>query len=132
MDFILDGEIPTKKNFWKVGRNRQGTAYIYNAKKVKRWEYDNFFLLKSLYRNRPKIEGDVLLETVFYIRRDKDIDNMLGTLQDLIQKVIIYDDKQIKKVIATKVLSPDSQRVFFKIKKYVKTRDKKSISKKSE
>jgi len=117
MEFILIGEVPSKKNFWKIGRNRYGQAYIYQANKVSKWTHDNGLLLKSLYKEKP-IENDVRISAEFHIKRDKDLDNMLGTLFDLIQGILIKDDKQIKEIgRCRKIKTSGECKVYFTIEK---------------
>jgi Holliday junction resolvase RusA-like endonuclease len=114
MEFLLNGEIPTKKNHYKIRRDKWGNPVMYQSKQVKKWEYDNFFLLKSLYKG-AKILEPIKLVATFYIHRDKDLDNMLNTLQDLLQKVVIENDSQVFEIEAKKERVLENQRVYFKI-----------------
>lgn len=99
VNFVLPGEVPSKKNSWALGNGR-----IYTPGDVKRWVKDSLWLLKPILRKNSTITQKCHLEAIFCISHDKDIDNMLGSLMDLLQTSgLIKNDRLIVEVKASKV-----------------------------
>ena len=105
ISFTLDGEMPSKKNAWKGGRGR-----VYLPADLNR-ELDAFlWQLKAVLvreKIRKPIEAPAEIFVCFYTCDAKrDTDNMLTTLQDLLQKAgMVKNDNQFYKVGAQRVLT---------------------------
>lgn len=68
----------------------------------------------------------VRLSADFYIKRDKDIDNMLNSLQDCLEGIVIENDKQITELgFCKKVLveGKDQCQVVFNIEELIQNDD---------
>lgn len=94
--FILEGEMPSKKNSWS--RNAQGQVYI--PAKITGKINDFLWQLKSI-RVQMKLwepwEFPVEVVTEFHGSVEKDLDNITTTLLDILQKAhIIKNDKQVR------------------------------------
>lgn len=98
ISFILFGEVPSKKNSWALGNGK-----IYTPNNIKRWVKDSIWLLKPVMRKHKMITEKCQLEAQFYIKHDKDIDNMLGSLMDLLQGAgLLKNDRLVVEVLAKK------------------------------
>lgn len=99
INFILPGEVPSKKNSWHVSARGQ----VYTAPEIKKWVNDSLWLLKPVLRQCAPITQKCRLEAAFYITHDKDIDNMLGSLLDLLQtSKLLANDRLVVAVEAKK------------------------------
>lgn len=95
--FVLEGEMPSKKNRWSRGKNGQ----VYIPADVKK-ELDDFLWQLASIRAKQKIikplVGEMRIEVSFYGQGEKkDLDNLFTTLLDLLQKgQIIKNDRYVK------------------------------------
>lgn len=97
-EIILKGEMLSKKNNWR--RGRYGNVYL-DAKNQARVDE---FIWQIKQQKLPKLAGKIKVNVIFKIRRDKDIDNMLGSLFDILTAAeVIIDDRNIIDVEAIKV-----------------------------
>lgn len=100
-EFTLIGEVPSKKNRWAIGRQGQ----VYTPQDVKDWVTSICWQLKPYLRRFQPLTGRVKLEAAFYIKRNKDLDNLLGSLMDGLQAAgIIANDRLIMEIVASKEL----------------------------
>jgi Holliday junction resolvase RusA-like endonuclease len=105
ISFTLEGDMPSKKNAWKSGRGR-----VYLPAEMER-ELGGLLLQLNTVRTREKLREPITapaeLFVCFYTLEEKrDTDNMLTTLQDLLQKAgIVKNDNQFYKVGAQRVLT---------------------------
>lgn len=100
----VQGEVPSKKNRYKIGNGR-----MYQDHGVKDWMEDCGWQIKAMKMSKQAspVSCDIRVEIDFYIRRDKDIDNMLNSVFDLVQNFsLIVNDKQIRSLRADKYLRP--------------------------
>lgn len=99
--FKLKGEMPSKKNRWKVGKGGQ----VFIPKDVKSELDDMLWQLKSVRSKNVSepIAEPIKVEVIFYGQYRKDLDNMTTTLLDLLQKSeIIKNDKEVLHIDAKK------------------------------
>lgn len=98
---VVQGEVPSKKNSWKRGRN--STYLDADTQKL----IDDLIIqvkpFKTLVRNLGVGFNDLLaLRVDFYVSGKgtyKDVDNMGTTIQDILEKAkIIKNDKQVVEV----------------------------------
>lgn len=93
----LIGSMPSKKNQWK--RGKYGNVYLESSVQKK---LDDF-IWQIKEQKIPKISGKVRLWVMFHIKRDIDLDNLLGGLCDILQKAgTIENDSQIMEIEAFK------------------------------
>lgn len=110
IEILLRGEMVSKKNNWK--RGKYGQVYLDKNNQAK---IDDFiWQIKS--QRIPKIVGNIKAEIYFLIRKDKDIDNMLGSMFDILQEAdVIENDRNIFKVIAEKTKTKKEPQTLIKI-----------------
>ncbi len=109
MRFKLEGEMPSKKNGWKPKKG--GGSYIPADMQA---ELDDFlWQLKAVKIDHgitKPLEGSLSISASFYVpagSKTRDLDNMLTTLQDLLQKGgIIKNDKDINHIEAARIVQP--------------------------
>lgn len=97
----LPGEMPSKKNRWRMGENgmyipkdvsKELEAFVWDLKSV-----------RNAYRLAKPHEGEVLVSVTFFVKKDKDLDNMTTTLLDLLQAAgLIKNDMQVVGIEAAK------------------------------
>lgn len=110
--FILQGEVPSKKNNWHFS----STGRVFTDPKVKRWVIDSFWLLKPVLRKIKTVTVPCAVELIFYVCKDKDLDNMVGSMFDLLQKSgILENDKLVVKLTAQKNTVLSNPKVFVSI-----------------
>lgn len=99
IQFTLEGEMPSKKNRWRSGNGR-----VYIPKELQK-EIDDFLWqlkgVRAACRLSSPMAGSILLTVVFITKQNLDLDNMVTTLQDLLQRAaIIKNDHDIVSVRA--------------------------------
>lgn len=102
MAFSLTGEMPSKKNAWK--RSITGRVYIPEDIKV---QVDDFLWqlkpIKMRYKLETPLHARLRLTVTFYTTKRRDLDNMVTTLQDILQVAgVISNDNLIFSVRADK------------------------------
>lgn len=96
---VLEGEVPAKKNMYRISG---GT--FYTRPEVKDWVDDVYYQVKEQVPGHVPIASKIALEAVFYIKRDKDLDNLLNGLLDGLQGAeVLVNDKQITQITASKI-----------------------------
>lgn len=106
------GEVPSKKNRYRVSG---GSMYL--DQDVTDWQTAAGWQIKEQLMHGWKpfrnIEVPLRVEVEFYIKRDKDLDNMLNSVFDLLQSCqVIENDRQIGKVVASKFIRPKEEARF--------------------
>ena len=97
MNFIIQGEIVSKKNTWQ--RAKWGGIYQSKQKELD----DIIWQLKSQKTNKEPLRGDIYLSVVIHGSNRRDGLNELETLADCLQNAgVIFNDRQIKQVVFTK------------------------------
>lgn len=101
--FTLNGEMPSKKNNWK----RSITGQVYVPAEIKD-EVDAFLWQLPLIRRERDIQtpitASVRLTAIFYTCKRRDLDNMLTTLQDILQAgKVIKNDVQVVSIHTEKI-----------------------------
>lgn len=92
INLILEGEIPSKKNLLRTGR-----GHVYKDPRMVSFEKDAYYQFQPQVKGKGILRGRLSLNVIFFQKRDKDVDNMLSTLFDLIeQSGIIENDRQIQ------------------------------------
>lgn len=96
IQFELDNP-PSKKNRWSVAHGR-----IYTPYEVKKWMKQARAVVKEAVPEELKvpIESNIVLMLAYYGK--KDLDNVLSTICDMLQGVLIKNDKQVACVQAVK------------------------------
>jgi Holliday junction resolvase RusA-like endonuclease len=97
MKFILPMP-PSINNTYAV--NRTGKNTFYKKKNVKDWEKEAGWMIKKQWKgSKNPFNGDVQVGIDFYYADNRDIDNGLKVLFDLLQKQrVVINDKQIRKI----------------------------------
>lgn len=100
-ELCLLGDMPSKKNAWARSGSR-----VYLRGDVS-GAIDNLVIQVRVAWNRlhnSPISAPVTLDATFVVRRDKDLDNMVTTLCDVLQTAgVLKDDKQIMDITARKI-----------------------------
>ena len=107
LNFSISQEVPSKKNRWHISKY----GGIYQDKKVKDFVEFAQWELRSQYRGKP-ITDNVELELEFYNKRDKDVDNQISTIMDMIQGILIENDRKVIKITASKHKSDNRSLIF--------------------
>ena len=87
MNFTLS--LPPSTNaIWKIARNR-----MYKTAEAKAWEEEAFYVIKN--QHRKEIMGNVYVGLEFFLKYDRDVDNM-KLIMDVLAKAGIYkNDSQV-------------------------------------
>lgn len=101
--FTLLGEMPSKKNNY---RHSVTTRRVYIDKAIQ-IGIDSFLYQLPKIRNKlgikQPIDAPIVVQIEFYGDLKRDLDNVVTTLLDILQKgQIIKNDKQVFKLVATK------------------------------
>ena len=92
---IIKGEIPSKKNLLRTGR-----GHIYKDPRTVTFEKDAYYQLQPQIKNKGIMKGRLSLSAIFFQKRDKDTDNMLSSIFDILeQSGLIENDKQIQHIM---------------------------------
>jgi len=90
----LPGKCPSKKNMWHTGRGRIYADSAVNDYTTLAWKY----LHKP---GRKPYEGSVALDICFFADDRNDLDNMISTICDVMQKCkVIANDRQVRRINA--------------------------------
>lgn len=112
MKFILTGQLVSKKNTWR--RGLYGQTY-----QSKQKEIDAFiWQLKKQTRNilGLPIKTQCILKLCVWGSDKRDLDNEITTLTDILQNSgVIKNDRQVKYIIAKKVVDNKNPRVEIEI-----------------
>ena len=110
--FDIKGE-PIAQARMRMHHRRRGRTVLYDpSKRLKdllRNEIRNDLISTDfsdrdfpLFQDRAGSSPDLSISVKFFIARDKDLDNMLKALMDVLQVVVYSDDRKIKKISAKK------------------------------
>lgn len=109
--FSIPIEVISKKNLWTF--SRQGHMYL--PKNVADFISNCVLVLinqKKKYPGFIPLKTSIGINLVFYNIRDKDLDNQITTVFDLLQKAqIIENDKFIDIIRATKTKTKDKKKI---------------------
>lgn len=94
----LKGEVIGKKNNYRVTK----TGGFYRDPKFANWEEDALWQIKS--HRIPKLAGQYSVKIVLYYFRNRDLDNCITSLLDVLQKSgVIDNDSNVISIQAVKV-----------------------------
>ena len=83
---------------------------MYLDKSVKEWNDEAAWRLKPMVREFGMLTQNLAITCKFQIKRDKDLDNMLSSIFDVLQYIgLIKNDKQFSKVFAEKLIDKEKQ-----------------------
>ena len=97
-------------------RTRRGK--VFKPPRVTLWETRALWEIMQQYSGEP-VEGKLSVEIVIKLpnRRRRDIDNMLKSLWDILERAkVIKDDNQIYEIRTQKIIIKGEQGVFIRIK----------------
>ena len=102
MKLTIQGQVPSKKNQWKIVSTR-GRPNIAKSAKTREWEISALWQIREQVstwdRYRPIYDGPVHLKALIY-RKTKvraDLSNLIQSVEDILQRArIIGDDFQIE------------------------------------
>ena len=107
LELSIEGEVPSKKNRYRIGRGK-----FYQDAAVTRWMEEFFYQARQQCPGMSPISSEIALTIIFYIKRDKDLDNLLNSVFDALQNSgIIKNDKLITSCRATKIKTKAIPRV---------------------
>lgn len=112
MKFILLGEpLSTQSLYGLTCRGKYPTRYM--TAKGKKLKEDYQWQIKSQYRNKKPIKGDVGLEVKLFFGKNgkRDIDNFNKILYDAFTGIVWDDDSQIQSVSTDKEFDKESPRI---------------------
>ena len=105
--FTLIGQLPAKKNSWKMGK--------YGIYQSKTKEIDGFILqLKTqmVDRSALPLKGRCSLNLSLWQSDRTDLDGQITTLADILQTAgIVENDRQIKHIVAEKFIDNKNPRI---------------------
>jgi len=112
MKIILYGQLPAKKNAWKVGRYGR----VYQSKQNQL----DVFIMQILEQKGIKVglpyEGRCKLLVDLFQSDRCDLDGQLTTLCDLLQNAgIVKNDRQIKQITAQKFIDNKEPKISLEI-----------------
>ncbi|MFN3813776.1 MAG: RusA family crossover junction endodeoxyribonuclease [Aquificaceae bacterium] len=117
IEIILSG-IPVPKSNRYI---RRKGGKVFKPPRVKNWEVRALWEIKEQYKNEPldcKLSMDILL--ILPNNRKRDIDNMLKSLWDVLEKAkVIKNDNQIYEVRTIKKVIKGEKRTIIKIEEYI-------------
>ncbi len=116
IEIVLSG-IPVPKSNRYI---RRKGGKVFKPPRVKNWEVRALWEIKEQYKNDPldgKLSMDVLL--ILPNNRKRDIDNMLKSLWDVLEKAkVIRNDNQIYEIRTVKKVIKGEKRTVVRIKEY--------------
>lgn len=102
----LEGETPSKKNRWAIGKHGR----IYTPAAVTAWTDHAVYLIRAQCR-KQQMPGKIGLEAKIYVQRSKDLDNLLGSIMDALQKSgVVLNDGHIVEIKANRYKADKLQR----------------------
>lgn len=111
VEITLTGQTPSQKNNKQIQTNRKtGKPFIASNSRVKRWQRD---MLDELQYFKYKVKGRVQIDYMFYVKdlRERDIDNMIASVNDLLQVAnaeTIVKNGRVKPKPGTGIIEGDS------------------------
>lgn len=116
LELTVEGNIPVKKNRQRIGAN----GGIYRPKEVN--EYEDLFGWEARIKRLEPVLGTFAIEGDFHIKESKDLDGVLTTVLDCLQKFgYIENDKYLRQIrMLTKfpVKRGDNERVTIRVIEY--------------
>jgi len=95
IEFTIYGEVPSKKNAWRHGKDG---VYL---PKTQQKALDDLQLQMQVHKPRKPLEGSLAVMIEIGGHTNKDLDNQVTTLLDLLQKAgIIKNDKDVEDIHA--------------------------------
>jgi len=111
MKFKLQGQLPAKKNAWRMGR--------YGIYQSKNKEIDGFIMQLVVQANKCiglPLKGSCRLYCELWQSDRTDLDGQITTLTDILQSVgIVVNDRQIKYIEAQKNIDNKNPRISIEI-----------------
>ena len=100
IEITLKGEPVSKKNSYKIGKY----GGLYKPEKITEWENDCYTQIRE--QNVPMLAAKYKIHYMAFLKRDKDIDNVIVSVNDVLQNAAVIDnDKNIIKIEAEKIVS---------------------------
>lgn len=93
---------------------RHAGHVVYKTELARTWEKDAGILLSTQWKEKCK-EGAVMLVVDLFLKRDRDIDNSLKVLLDLMQGKVYENDKQINHLTIRKLEDKSDPRVVIQV-----------------
>lgn len=101
----LKGRVIVKKNSQMALKTKQGKTFIKQSNRSAQWQKENIAMMTFQFANKETLQPPYRVEYHFQMKGklDSDIDNMMASINDALQKSnIIGDDKKIIEVHSTK------------------------------
>ncbi len=98
---------------------RKKGGKVFKPSRIKNWEVRALWEIKQQYSGEP-LEGELLMEVIFILpnHRKRDIDNMLKSLWDVLEKGGVFkNDNQIYEIRTLKVVNRGKQGTIIRIRK---------------
>lgn len=107
---ILDLPEPDNHLYLQKGKIR------FMIKKAKEWKEYAQLMAKQSWKEEP-IEGELLADIVFYLKRDRDIQGSTKLLLDSFQGIVYRNDNQFTHINLHKVVDKEFPRVEITVEK---------------
>jgi Holliday junction resolvase RusA-like endonuclease len=100
---------------------RHGRRGVYKIAKAREWENEVLFMVMGKYRGYGKdkhLLGNIKMDMVMYLKRDRDIDSSLKLVLDVFEKAGVYEnDKQVVDLHVIKAMDKGNPRIEISITK---------------
>ena len=104
---------------------RKRGGKVFKPPRVKNWEVRALWEIKNQYSGKP-LDGKLSMEVILILpnNRKRDIDNMLKSLWDALEKGgVINNDNQIYEVRTLKLIQKGKQETIVRIKEFEDDKD---------
>ncbi|MEZ0361746.1 MAG: RusA family crossover junction endodeoxyribonuclease [Hydrogenobacter sp.] len=115
---IVLSKIPVPKSNRYV---RKKGGKVFKPPRVKNWEVRAMWEISQQYRGKP-LEGRLSMDVLLVLpnNRKRDIDNMLKSLWDILEKAgVIKNDNQIYEIRTVKKVVKGQEGTVIRIKEYI-------------
>jgi Holliday junction resolvase RusA-like endonuclease len=94
---------------------RSGNGHYWKSDEARIWEAKAMYVYTKQAKNIKPVEGNVLLEIKFFLKRDRDIDSGLKILLDFLQGRFYGNDRQVQELDVVKFMDKENPRVEVRI-----------------
>ena len=90
---------------------RSGNGHYWKSDEARIWEATAMFAYAKQAKQLKPVDGNVILEIKFFLKRDRDIDSGLKILLDFLQGRFYENDRQVQELDVVKFVDKENPRV---------------------